>query len=325
MPEKWGKVYSTDADRFPLSTATDSMNRRTFLAAGVSAGVAVLAGPSLFARPMENLYEISLAQWSLHRTLRSGAMDNLDFADTTRSTFGLSAVEYVNQFFADRAEDRAYLAEMKQRADDAGVRSLLIMIDGEGRLGDPDARMRTEAVENHYRWVAAAKTLGCHSIRVNAYSEGSRDEQMERCADGLHRLAQFADEYDIDVLVENHGGLSSDGQWVAGLMRMADHPRVGTLPDFGNFRLEDGSEYDRYRGVEEMMPFAKAVSAKSHAFDADGNETATDYRRMMQIVLDAGYNGYVGIEYEGSDHSEEEGILLTRDLLLSVRDELSSH
>jgi sugar phosphate isomerase/epimerase len=213
---------------------------------------------------------------------------------------------------------------MKSRADGAGVKSLLIMIDGEGALGDPDDKGRTSAVEKHYPWVEAAKFLGCHSIRVNARSEGSYQEQVRRAADGLRRLTEFAAKHDMNVLVENHGGLSSNGAWLAEVMKTVDHPRCGTLPDFGNFNLGGGKSYDRYQGVAQLMPFAKAVSAKSHAFDDKGNEVNTDYRRMMKIVVDAGYRGYVGIEYEGGRHAEPDGIRLTKRLLETVRDELAA-
>lgn len=268
------------------------------------------------------LFRISLAQWSLHRTLRAGELDNLDFPRVTRSDYGLDAVEYVNTFFKDKAEDGAYLADLKGRCQDHGVRSLLIMCDGEGALGDPDPAGRTRAVENHYRWVEAARFLGCHSIRVNAQSRGSRQEQRELAADGLRSLTEFAADREINVLVENHGGLSSDGSWLAGVMRAVDHPRCGTLPDFGNFRIAEDQWYDRYNGVRELMPFARAVSAKSHAFDEEGNEREMDYVRLMRIVLDAGYRGYVGIEYEGTELSEAEGILATRALLERVRETL---
>ncbi|MBA7483157.1 hypothetical protein ES707_18668 [subsurface metagenome] len=178
-------------------------------------------------------------------------------------------------------------------------------------------------MENHHKWVEAAKFLGCHSIRVNAASAGSYDEQMKLAADGLCRLVEFGDQHDINVIVENHGGLSSNGQWLTGVMKMVDHPRCGTLPDFGNFRISEEEEYDRYKGVEELMPYAKAVSAKSNDFDENGNETATDYLRMMKIVLDAGYRGYVGIEYEGPNLSASEGIIATKKLLERVREQLA--
>lgn len=270
------------------------------------------------------LFKISLAQWSLNKALFGKKMDNLDFARAARQEFGIGAVEYVNQFFKDKATDSAYLAEMKKRCDDLGVRSLLIMCDGEGALGDADEAKRRKAVENHHKWVEAAKFLGCHSIRVNAQSSGTFTEQLQRAADGLRTLTEFGDQHGINVIVENHGGLSSNGAWLAAVIDQVDHPRCGTLPDFGNFRLGKDKEYDRYKGVWLLMPFAKAVSAKSHDFDDKGNETHTDYRRMMKIVIDHGYRGWVGIEYEGGKLSEPEGILATKRLLENVRGELSA-
>jgi len=294
----------------------------------IAAGMACAAVPTGLAfrsqQPDEPLFRISLAEWSLHRTLFAGELDHLDFALTAKRDFDIDAVEYVNQFFKDKASDAAYLADMKKRADDLGVLSLLIMIDGVGAIGHADEAQRTAAVEGHYPWVEAAKSLGCHSIRVNASSSGSYEEQMQRSADGLRRLTEFAAEREMNVIVENHGGLSSNGAWLAGVMKTVDHPRCGTLPDFGNFRIRRDEWYDRYQGVTELMPYAKAVSAKSHAFDEQGNETGTDYRRMMKIVVDAGYRGFVGVEYEGDVHPEREGIRLTRRLLETVRDELSA-
>lgn len=288
-------------------------------------GAGLLASSALAAESNKDdpMYKISLAEWSLHKLLFSGKMKHLDFAKVTKEDFGIDAVEYVNQFFKDKAEDSAYLAEMNSRAADLGVKNLLIMIDGEGALGDPDEAKRTKAVENHYKWVDAAKTLGCHSIRVNAQSKGDYDEQINLAADGLRQLSEFASGRDMNVIVENHGGLSSDGKWLAAVMKKVDLDNCGTLPDFGNFRVSRSEEYDRYLGVEELMPYAKAVSAKSYDFDAEGNDTRIDYLKMMKIVTDAGYHGYVGIEYEGSGLSEPEGILATKKLLEKVRDQLT--
>ena len=278
-------------------------------------------------------FEISLAQWSLHRSLYSGELDHLDFAKISKENFGIDAIEYVNSFFFEKAEDKSYLREMKTRADDYGVKSLLIMCDNEGSLGDPDNQKRQKAVENHYKWHEAAKYLGCHSIRVNAYlteslhglevgdytKTGSYENQVSLAADGLRKLTEFGANIGINTIVENHGGLSSDGAWLASVMKAVDHPMCGTLPDFGNFRIEGDRWYDRYKGVKELMPFAKAVSAKSHDFDSNGNETQTDFYRMMDIVIDAGYSGYVGIEYEGSGMDEMSGIKATKDLLERVK------
>ena len=297
-------------------------SRRSFLAAG---GLGLLGLSTLGFAPATAAYagtaarrapafRISLAQWSLHRTLRAGELDHLDFAKYARDR-GIEGIEYVNSFFREHATDAAYLAQMNRRAADHGVTQHLIMVDGEGRLGDPDATRRAEAVENHRKWLEAARTLGCITIRVNAASEGSYEEQQKLAADGLRRLCELGETYGINVIVENHGGLSSNGAWLAGVMKLVDHPRCGTLPDFGNFNLGNGQTYDKYQGVAELMPFAKAVSAKSHDFDEHGEETTKDYHRLMKIVLDAGYHSWVGIEYEGERLSEHEGIAATQKLL----------
>jgi sugar phosphate isomerase/epimerase len=294
-----------------------SMSRRSFIAAAAS--LAAIRPDLLLAqaKPKALPFKISLAQWSLHRELQSKALDNLDFAKVTRTVYDIDAVEYVNQFFKDKADDAAYLAEMNKRAKDHNVHQHLIMVDGEGNLGDPDAAKRKQAVENHHRWVTAAKTLGCASIRVNAASKGTPEEQMNLAADGLRSLCEFADTHAVNVIVENHGGLSSHGDWLAGVMKKVNHPRCGTLPDFGNFY-----EYDRYKGVTELMPFAKGVSAKTHDFDAKGDETTKDYRRLLKIVVDAGYHSWIGIEYEGERLPEREGIAASLKLLTRLRQEL---
>ena len=283
-----------------------------------------LAGKQLYAAEQEPIFRISLAEWSLHRTLFAGKLDHLDFARTAKKDYGIEGVEYVNQFFKDKAQDQKYLAQLKKRASDLGVLSVLIMIDDEGALGDPNADHRRKAVENHYKWVEAAKFLGCHSIRVNAQSEGTYEEQLDRAADGLRRLTEFGASHQLNVIVENHGGLSSNGTWLSSVIRKVNHPRCGTLPDFGNFNLGEGRQYDRYKGVLEMMPFARGVSAKSGEFDEEGNEVRIDYRRIMRIVLDAGYHGYVGIEYSGNTLAEPDGIRATKKLLERVRRELSA-
>lgn len=202
------------------------------------------------------------------------------------------------------------------------------MIDGEGGLGDTDAQKREQAVENHYKWVDAAKHLGCTTIRVNAYGEGSREEVQKAAIEGLNKLAVYGEQANINIIVENHGGYSSDGQWLATVMKTVDKKNVGTLPDFGNFCVKRGGgdlhagkcveEYDRYKGVQEMMPFAKGVSAKTFEFDANGACIETDYTRMMKIIMASGFNGYIGIEYEGEKLSEEEGIRKTKALLEKV-------
>jgi sugar phosphate isomerase/epimerase len=295
-------------------------------------------------------FKISLAEWSLHKALQAGEIDNLDFPKIAKESFGIEAVEWVNQFFfvpdpklGYQPKDQAYLAEMKKRAEDLGVKSVLIMCDRVGNLGDLDEAKRTAAVEGHFRWVEAAKFLGCHSIRVNARSDDkvSPEQQRDLCVDGLGRLSEFAEGHGLSVIVENHGGLSSNGAWLASVMKGVGRDNCGTLPDFGNFFVAKnrgnaeqyakekalyegdpiykesaaGLEYDRYQGVEDLMPYAKGVSAKAHDFNAQGEETATDYLKIMKIVAASEYSGYIGIEYEGSNDSEMDGIRKTKALL----------
>jgi L-ribulose-5-phosphate 3-epimerase len=300
-----------------------SLSRRSFLSASVAtAAVAAIGRTATAAVNSAAKFEISIAEWSLHRALFDKKVDHLDFSKIAKNEFGINAVEYVNQFFKDKAQDKAYIAELNKRANDLGVKQLLIMIDSEGDLGEPNLKKRMQAVENHYKWVEAAKELGCHSIRVNARSSGSYEDQMYRAADGLRALSEFGAEHGLNVIVENHGGLSSNGEWLSGVMKQVDLKNCGTLPDFGNFRVKEGEMYDRYKGVAELMPFAKAVSAKSNDFDDKGNETNTDFFKMMKVVLDAGYSGFVGIEYEGSVLDEYAGVKATKVLLERVRSEL---
>jgi len=299
----------------------EKINRRRFLSlgAGTAGGLCLTGCASLdmISGSKKQPFRISLAQWSLHRRLFGRAepkLDNLDFAKEARG-FGIDALEYVNQFFMDKAKDTEYLAQMKKRAADNGVKSLLIMCDGEGNLGDPDPKKRTKAVENHYKWVEAAKYLGCHSIRVNAASAGTYEDQKKLAAEGLRRLCEFAAGYGLNVIVENHGELSSNPRWLISVIKEVELPNCGTLPDFGNFP----PEIDCYEAVEILMPYAKSVSAKSFDFDENGDETKIDFYRMMKIVLDADYRGYVNVEYEGNRLSESDGIIATKKLLEKIR------
>jgi hypothetical protein len=277
------------------------MDRKKFLKLG---GVAALSLPvSRFLTALhseskffsELFFNISLAQWSLHRTIRSGDMNHLEFPAIAKNKFGIEAVEYVSTFFQDKAEDYSYLGEMNKRCQDLGVEQLLIMVDGEGGLAVADDKARAESVENHFKWVKVAEYLGCHSIRVNAYGEGSKEEQKQHAVDGLGKLAAFAKDHDINVIVENHGGYSSDGRWLSDVISQVGMENCGTLPDFGNFCVKQDSgaqwggscieEYDRYKGVKELMPFAKAVSAKSYAFDDKGKETTIDFINYLCFRL----------------------------------------
>ena len=300
------------------------MDRRKFITRSLTAGAGLAFvnpafGSFTSAQSATQSLEISLAQWSLHRKLFAGDMDHLDFAKMSQG-FGCVGLEYVNAFFKDKATDVSYLKEMNRRAEDHQQKNILIMIDGEGGLAEKNAKKRLVNIENHYKWVEAAQVLGCHSIRVNLSGGEDRLDAQKAGIDSLNRLAEFAKSYDVSVLVENHGGFSSDGNWLSNVMQNVSRENIGTLPDFGNFCIERKeqeciSAFDRYQGMSELMPFAKALSAKSHAFDEQGNETQSDFFRMIEIAKKNQYSGYVGIEFEGTMDSEEEGIIKTKNLL----------
>ena len=271
-------------------------------------------------------FKVSLAQWSLNKTLFANKITNLDFPEISKNKFGIDTVEYVNLFFKDKAENSKYLRELLKRCDDNGVINHLIMVDAEGALADPDEAARKAAVENHFKWVDAAKFLNCTSIRVNVFGTGSRDELKNAAIDSLGELCEYADAEDIDILIENHGGYTSDAQWMVDILTAVNRANLGSLPDFGNFciRSEKGltwgntclEEYDKYKGVSELMPFAKGVSAKVMKFTAAGECEETDYAKMLKIVKDAGFNGYMGIESSVSNmEDEEDGVVKTKALL----------
>lgn len=327
--------------------ASHSFDRRQFLRRSSLLAGGLLAGSTRsFAvdEAKASPFEISLAQWSQHRALKGGELDNLDWPAYVAKNFDIKALEWVNQFFYEKPGDAAYLAEMKKRTGDLGVENVLIMCDRIGNLGNPDDAERSKAIEGHYVWLDAAKTLGCHSIRVNARSDDKLPyaEQKKLCVDGLRRLSEHAQPMGLGVIVENHGGLSSNGAWLAEVMKGVGLDNCGTLPDFGNFYVakkrsntkpdawkgqqefwaddvyqedETGIYYDRYQGIKDLMPFAKGVSAKSHDFDEKGNETHTNFTKAMRAVKASGYTGYVGVEYEGSKLSEDDGIKATKKLL----------
>ncbi|WP_099367276.1 sugar phosphate isomerase/epimerase family protein [Sphingobacterium sp. 1.A.4] len=274
-----------------------------------AAGITLAPSLDLFAAK-KDWFNISLAEWSLHRKINKGDLKNIDFPEYTAKNFGIYGVEYVNQFFKDKAKDMTYLKDLNNRAKDNGVKNVLIMIDGEGNLGDRDETKRLAAVENHHKWIDAAHFLGCHAVRVNAAGQGTKEEVKAQVVKSLSSLADYGKKGKISVIVENHGGISSHGDWLSDVLKTVGKKNCGSLPDFGNFY-----EYDRYQGVADLMPYAKGVSAKSHFFDEQGNDTGIDYKRMMDIVKKSGFKGWVGIEFEGDKISEDEGIKKTKALL----------
>ena len=311
------------------------LSRRSFVQGTLAAGAALGFGlrPAWADEPSGQPkagkigdFKISLAQWSLHKSLFGKKLDNLDFPKITREQYDIEAVEFVNQFFKDKAHDSAYLKDLKARANDSGVACVLIMIDGEGDLSAAKKEDRTKAVDNHKKWVDAAAALGCHSIRVNTGGNYSADNTTA-AAEACGALADYGDKNKINIICENHGGPSSNPDALTALIKAVNSPRFGTLPDFGNFPKDRQGKYqlDNYEAIARMMPYAKGVSAKSYDFDSEGWEKTLDYPRLMKIVSDAGYHGHVGIEYEGSRLSEADGIKATKRLLEKVRGSMYQH
>ncbi len=310
-------------------------NRRTFIKKTALATTAITM-PAFYAcgNQSENVMpKISLAQWSLNRAFFSKKLDPINFASIAKNNYDITAVEYVNQFYTDNASNEKFWDEMATRASDAGVQSLIMMVDEDEKLGDLDDGKRKKAVEDHYKWVNAAKLLGCHSVRVNAFGEGSLEELKSSLTDGLGQLTEYAAKEKINVILENHGLHTSNADFILDVIQAVNNPYLGTLPDFGNWCLsaEWGSTqtikncsdiYPPHEGLSKLLPYAKGVSAKSYVFDANGNDTVIDYPKLLGIVKKSDFDGHIGIEFEGKNMEEPAGIKATKALIERVWEQL---
>lgn len=306
-------------------------NRRTFIKKTTLAATAI-SMPAFYAcgdKSENNMPNISLAQWSLNRAFFGKTLNPVQFANIAKNDYGISAIEYVNQFYTDKATDEKFWIEMAKRASEAGVESLIMMVDEEEKLGDLDADKRKKAVEDHYKWVNAAKILGCHSIRVNAFGDGSLEELKSSLTDGLGQLTEYAAKEKINVILENHGLHTSNADFMVDIIKEVNNPFLGTLPDFGNWCLgaEWGSTqtiknctdiYPPSEGLSKFLPYAKGVSAKSYAFDSNGNETVIEYQKLLSMVKKSDFDGHIGIEFEGENMEEPAGIKATKALIERV-------
>ena len=302
------------------------MKRRNFLSAVATAGIATSVFPNTnFMKLNSSKFKISLAQWSLHKAIKSGKLSPLDFAKKARS-FDIDGIEFVSGLYTNHTDILKRMSmdnlakELIKRSDDYGIDNVLIMIDSQGHLATSNKSKMSEAINNHKRWIDFAARIGCKTMRVNLNGEKNKDKWIEYSSKSLTQLCLIAKKDKINIIVENHGGLSSNASYLAKVMKNVNLDNCGTLPDFGNFCVKGSPKncnewYDKYVGVEELMPYAHAVSAKSYHFDENGDETTIDFKQMMDIVKKAGYKGYVGIEYEGNKLSEDEGIIATKKLL----------
>lgn len=308
--------------------SSKATRRQFFKASGAGAAALALTGAtSRGARLMETAdkrnYDISLAAYSVHRAVETGQFTMLDMPKVVRQEFDIGAIELWNQNF--ESTDSGYLDQIAKNAVDNDVKYLLIMVDREGDIGAESRDERREAVRRHAKWIDVAADLGCHSIRMNW--RGAPDEVVHdakalrafinRSVRSFRRLCDYGDRKNVSVIIENHGGPSSYPEAVVQLMVSVDHHRFGTLPDFGNFP----EEVDPYLATDLLMNFAKAVSAKCYDFDdATGEETKLNYARLIEIVADKhGYDGYIGIEYEGDRLSEFDGVKACKKLLEKLR------
>jgi len=273
-------------------------------------------------------FKLSLAQWSLHRTFNDKGVSPFKFASISQE-MGFEGLEYVNHLYKKQIDNLGFDAvidSLLALSIEHEMENILIMVDGEGDLASPDEAERNQAVVNHKKWVDAAKKLGCHSIRVNTFGTNDPKEWLPSVVDGLKKLSTYAARQNINILCENHGWLSSDAFMLMEAIGMVGMENCGTLPDFGNWcvKRKAGEKWgecveefeDKYKGIELMLKEAEAVSAKSYNFDQKGNEKTLDYPRIMQLVKDSGYKGFVGVEYEGKEIPEKDGILATKKLLL---------
>ena len=301
------------------------MKRRDFSKLTIASALIGLTPLEILSAPTnkKNNLKISLAQWSLNKAIKSGKLSPLDFAKKARS-FEIDAIEYVSGLYTNHTNALKKMSmqklskELLKRSDGYGIDNVLIMIDSQGSLASSNKNERLKAIDNHKKWIDFSYEIGCETMRVNLSGETKLDRWTENSIKSLTELSDY--NKSINVVVENHGGLSSNGKYLSNVMSKVNIDNCGTLPDFGNFCI-DGSPracnewYNIYKGVEELMPYAHAVSAKSYDFDDFGNETKIDYSKMIDIVKKAGYKGYIGIEYEGDRMSEDDGIIATKKLL----------
>jgi len=275
------------------------------------------------AEASANDVKFSLAQWSYNRDLFAGDMNTFDFIRKAKEQ-GFDGVEYVNQFFQDKVDNINFLDSLKQISQESNIQNVMIMIDREGELGNSNEEKRIEAVANHKKWIDAAAHIDCISIRVNAHGDGTEDEVRAACAKSITELADYGKAKGILILIENHGGYSSDASWLLSLYIKIKHSNVSLLADFDNWCIEreDGKlwgspcvkEYDRQKGMMELLPFSKGISIKSFEFNENGFETKMDYPALFKIIKESNYNSFYAIEYEGHTRSSDEGVKKTKAL-----------
>ena len=292
--------------------------------------------------------DIALQVYSFAPELLQGKFQILDFPRIIRNDYNISGAEYWSIAFLGKEKDNEFIKSLRNNSKEFGVDNLIILVDNIDiqtmksgpSLASSIKTERDSAIDFHKQWVEVAKEIGCHSIRVNLRSkEDDNKKILDNSSKSLHELIEFSKNYKINIVVENHGGITGDADWMVDLMENINSKYLGTLPDFGssNFCVNKGeldlegitnrceNQYDKYDGVKKLMPYAKGVSAKSHNFNEEGEELSTDFSRMIKIISESDYDGYITIEYEGAIMSmygqgenylnSNEGIIATKKLI----------
>lgn len=286
------------------------LKRREFLSKSVAAGVAsslivpaeVLAGAAGPKRPTKN--DISLAQWALVQEIRDGKWKNSDFPRIAREDFDINGIEFVSTLF--ELPTYSYLKRLQRDAEKYKVTMVLIMVDDEGETCDPSREMRIQTAINHRKWVDIAKFLGCHSIRTNCRGpkDAPKDRALGWAADCYNRLLEYAAAAGIGILIENHGGLSNDPDWMISLFKKVDNPYFGSYPDWRG----PGREFDNYEYLRKMLPYAGGMSYRNQPTE---EQTA----RLIKLCRNSDYRGWYGIESGGRDEIKLGKKLLEKYLL----------
>ncbi|MEM8668985.1 MAG: TIM barrel protein [Planctomycetota bacterium] len=290
----------------------NTLSRRSMIRATTAGTVSLTLAPFAFAEtaPRQDRFQIGIQQYTFHRWLNSGKLKHLDYPALAKEKLGITHIEYWNRPFGGRHTDKKFVGVLAERTTGEGMKNVLILVDGKHQLDSPDESERKKSIDEHKAWVDCAHQLGCDAIRVNCRSGGDRAENIRNAAAGMKPLCDYAKDASVKIVIEPHGGNSSDPEWLMGAMSAISHPNAGLLPDFNNF-----GRYNRYEGVKKCLPMAPAVCAKALAFDDKGNEKNTDFYRMLKIVYDSDYSGVITIEFEGRDLDPIEGSLKTKQLI----------
>ncbi len=291
-----------------------NQTRRSFIRNAALGGAAVTFTPSLFAIAKDdpNRFQIGIQEYTFHRWI-GRKLDHLDYPALCKEKLGITHIEYWNRPFGGKHTDKRYVGELVKRTTGEGMKNVLILVDAKNQLDSRDPKQRDRAVDEHKGWIDCAAQLGCDAVRVNCRSGGKPEENVKNATDGVGRLCDYAKDTKVKVVIEPHGGHSQNPDWLLATMKELDRPNAGILPDFNNF-----GRYDRYEGVTKTLPFAPAVCAKALKFDDKGNETRTDYFRMLKIVYDSNFSGVITIEFEGGGIDPIEGALKTKALILKA-------